>query len=164
MPVSASVEQLYEKYGPMVLRRCRKLLRDEARAVDAMHDVFVLMLRNDHLEVSADGGSSLLFRLATNVCLNQLRSVRRKPEDANDELVLSIAQELDVESRAQARSFLTRLFADEPETTATIAVLHYLDGMTWDEVATEVNMSVSGVRKRARGITERVKSLQERNP
>lgn len=156
---SPSVEQLYEKYGPMVLRRCRKLLRDEARAVEAMHDVFVLMLRNQHLE----GGSSLLFRLATNVCLNQLRSVRRKPEDANDELVLSIAHELDVESRAQARSLLARLFADEPETTATIAVLHYLDGMTWDEVAVEVNMSVSGVRKRARGITERVKTLQERN-
>lgn len=158
--MSPSVEQLYEKYGPMVLRRCRKLLRDEARAVDAMHDVFVLMLRNPHLQ----GGSSLLFRLATNVCLNQLRGVRRKPEDANDELVLSIAHELDVESRSQARSFLARLFADEPETTATIAVLHYLDGMTWDEVAREVNMSVSGVRKRARGITERVKTLQERTP
>jgi RNA polymerase sigma-70 factor (ECF subfamily) len=160
--MSVSVEDLYARYGPMVLRRCRTLLRDEARAVDAMQDVFVLVLRHqDRLEL---GGSSLLFRLATNVCLNQLRSTRRKPEDANDELVLNIAQDLDVESRTQARSLLARLFADEPETTATIAVLHWVDGMTWDEVAREVNMSVSGVRKRARGITERVKSLQERNP
>ncbi len=157
-----TIEQLYEKYGPMVLRRCRKLLRDENRAVDAMQDVFVLVLRHQHTLEQV--GSSLLFRFATNVCLNQLRSVRRKPEDANDELVLSIAQELDLESRTQARSLLARLFADEPETTATIAVLHYLDGMTWEEVAVEVNMSVSGVRKRARGITERVKTLQERNP
>jgi RNA polymerase sigma-70 factor (ECF subfamily) len=121
----------------------------------------VLVLRHQQ---RLDGGSSLLFRLATNVCLNLLRSTRRKPEDAHDELVLNIAQDLDVESRTQARSVLARLFADEPETTATIAVLHWVDGMTWDEVAREVNMSVSGVRKRARGITQRVKSLQERNP
>ena len=159
--MSASVEDLYAKYGPMVLRRCRTLLRDEARAVDAMQDVFVLVLRHQQ---RLEGGSSLLFRLATNVCLNLMRSTRRKAEDANDELVLNIAQDLDVESRTQARSVLARLFADEPETTATIAVLHWVDGMTWDEVAREVNMSVSGVRKRARGITERVKALQERNP
>jgi RNA polymerase sigma-70 factor (ECF subfamily) len=147
----------------MVLRRCRLLLRDEARAVDAMQDVFVLVLRHQ-ATLDQESGSSLLFKLATNVCLNQLRSARRKPEDANDELVLSIANDLDLEQRAQARSFLSRLFADEPETTATIAVMHYLDGMTWDEVAAEMKMSVSGVRKRARGITERVKSLQERAP
>jgi RNA polymerase sigma-70 factor (ECF subfamily) len=98
------------------------------------------------------------------VCLNQLRSNRRKPEDADDAVVLAIAEDLDVETRVAARSFLARLFSDEPETTATIAVLHYLDGMTWDEVAREVGISVSGVRKRARGITERVKALQERRP
>lgn len=161
--MSVSVEALYAKYGPMVLRRCRLLLRDEARAVDAMQDVFVLVLRHQ-ATLDQESGSSLLFKLATNVCLNQLRSARRKPEDANDELVLSIANDLDLEQRAQARSFLSRLFADEPETTATIAVMHYLDGMTWDEVAAEMKMSVSGVRKRARGITERVKSLQERAP
>ena len=39
--MSVDVEQLYERYGPMVLRRCRALLKNEARAVDALHDVFV---------------------------------------------------------------------------------------------------------------------------
>ena len=95
----------------------------------------------------------------TYVCLNQLRGPRRKPEDANDELVLNIAQDLDVEQRTHARNFLVRLFADEPE---TIAVMHFLDGMTWAEVAKEMKMSVSGVRKRARVLTERVKFLQEK--
>ena len=38
------VESLYRRYGPQVLRRCRFLLRDEAQAVDAMHDVFVELL------------------------------------------------------------------------------------------------------------------------
>jgi RNA polymerase sigma factor (sigma-70 family) len=153
-----SVEALYTRYGPMVLRRCRRLLRDEARAADAMHDVFVLVLRH---EARLEGSASLLFRLATNVCLNQLRSARRKPEDAEDALMLDIAQDFDLEARAQARSVLGRLFDGAPETTATIAVLHYLDGMTWEQVAREMNMSVSGVRKRARAISTRLKALPQ---
>jgi RNA polymerase sigma-70 factor (ECF subfamily) len=143
----------------MVLRRCRRLLRDEAKAVDAMHDVFVLVTRHQH-RLDDEAPSSLLFRLATNVCLNHLRSAQRHPEDADDELVLSIARDLDLEARAHARSVLARLFADEPESTATIAVLHHLDGMTWEEVATEVGLSVSGVRKRARGLAERLQLMK----
>ncbi len=40
-----NVEFLYRKYGPMVLRRCRRLLRDEDLALDAMQDVFVRVLQ-----------------------------------------------------------------------------------------------------------------------
>jgi len=153
------VASLYTAYGPMVLRRCRRLLRDETRAVDAMHDVFVLVTRHqDRLDTRAP--SSLLHRLATNVCLNQLRSAQRRPEDPEDEVVLGIARDLDLESRAHARSLLARLFADAPESTATIAVLHYLDGMSWEQVAAEVGLSVSGVRKRARGLAARLQTLK----
>jgi RNA polymerase sigma-70 factor, ECF subfamily len=157
MPVS--VAQLYSKYGPMVLRRCRRLMRDEARAVDAMHDVFVLVTRHQR-RLDGQAPSALLHRLATNVCLNHLRASRRHPEDSDDELVLSIARDLDLEARAHARSLLARLFADEPDSSATIAVLHYLDGMTWEEVADEVGLSVSGVRKRARGLAERLSLMK----
>jgi RNA polymerase sigma-70 factor (ECF subfamily) len=159
--MGAGIEDLYARYGPMVLRRCRKLLRDENQAVDAMHDVFVQLLRHEK-ELTPDAGASLLFRLATNVCLNKLRTSRRRPEDAEDDLVLSIAHDLDVESRAQARSLLAKLFAGEPESTATIAVLHFLDGMTWEQVADEVGMSVSGARKRCRTIATRLEQLKER--
>jgi DNA-directed RNA polymerase specialized sigma24 family protein len=40
-----NVEALYRKYAPMVLRRCRSILRDEDAAQDAMQDVFVQLLR-----------------------------------------------------------------------------------------------------------------------
>lgn len=157
MPVS--VAHLYPEYGPMVLRRCRRLMRDEAKAVDAMHDVFVLAIRHQR-RLDDAAPSALLSRLATNVCLNHLRSARRHPEDSDDELVLSIARDLDLEARTHARSLLARLFADEPDSTATIAVLHYVDGMSWEEVAREVGLSVSGVRKRARRLAERLKLMK----
>ena len=56
---------------------------------------------------------------------------------------------------------LGQLFAKEQESTQTIAVLHLLDGMTLEEVAAEVGLSVSGVRKRLRTLRSRLKELQE---
>lgn len=161
--LAVDVEALYRRYGPMVLRRCRRLLRDEGQALDAMQDVFVQVVRHQH-SLDAAAPSSLLFRLATNVSLNRLRTQKRKPMDADDELVLTIAQELDEEARAHAASLLRRLFDAEPASTATIAVLHLLDGKTHEEVAADVGLSVSGVRKRLRKLSEKLTSLEGAAP
>lgn len=154
------VHQLYERYGPMVLRRCRHLLRDEDQALDAMQDVFVLLLRHrDRLDDSAP--SSLLLRMSTNVCLNRIRSRGRRPEDPDEALLLEIATSEDLEDRSLARMLLRGIFRSEPESTRTMAVMHLLDGMTHEEVAREVGLSVSGVRKRLRTLRNRLSSQEE---
>src|SRR6185503_750837 len=131
VPVDPST--YYTTYGPMVLRRCRKLLGDDQTARDAMHDVFVHVLtRADALEDRAP--SSLLFRIATNVCLNRLRTRKRRPEDGDPDLVEAIAAHTDPAARSAARSALDALFRHEPDDTALIAVLHLHDKMTLEEV------------------------------
>ena len=153
--MAIDVQALYESHGPMVLRRCRSLLRDEDRALDAMQDVFVLLLRND-ARLVADAPASLLLRMATNVCLNRIRSTARKPEDADEALLHRIAGDDGLEARSLARAALDRIFGREPESTRAMAVMHLVDGMTLEEVANEVGLSVSGVRKRLRTLKERV--------
>jgi len=143
----------------MVLRRCRALLKDEELAVDAMQDTFVKVLRyRDRLDNEAP--SSLLYRMATNVCLNQIRSARRRQEDAQTDLLARIASGAGDEPRLTARSMIGRLFSRERESTGAIAVMHLLDGMTLEEVAREVGMSVSGVRKRLRPLRGKLKELE----
>ena len=166
--MALDVESHYLRYGPMVLRRCRSLLRDPARAEDAMQDVFVSLIRHeDRLRDEAPG--ALLLRVATNVCLNRLRGERRRPEDAHedDDLALRIAQADDgggdAESRTLARSVLGKLFgANDPlaASTRSLAFMHLVDGMTLDEVARESRLSVSGVRKRLRGLKGRLAELE----
>ena len=157
--VSVDVEAYYRQYGPMVMRRCRTMLRNEEAARDAMQDVFVLVVRNQE-RLDDRYPSSLLYRMATNVCLNQIRSTKRHPEDRDDELLSRIASADDPERRTGAAALLGRVFKDNKESTRTIAVLHLLDGMTLEEVAAEVSMSVSGVRKRLRGLRAQVKELE----
>ena len=135
------------------------MLRDEERARDAMHDVFVKVLRyRERLEDSAP--SRLLHRMATNVCLNHIRSARRRPEIASDTLLDDqIAPGADPESAASSRGMLIRLFGAETETSAAIAVLRYQDGMSLAEVAREVGLSASGVRKRLLRLRDRIPAL-----
>jgi RNA polymerase sigma-70 factor (ECF subfamily) len=157
--VSIDSYAYYCTYGPMVLRRCRKLLGDDQAARDAMHDVFVQVLsRADELDDRAP--SSLLFRIATNVCLNRLRTRKRRPEDGDPSLLVQIAEHTDPAARSAARSALEALFRHEPGDTALIAVLHLYDRMTLEEVAAEVGMSVSGVRKRLARLRTKLHHLE----
>jgi RNA polymerase sigma factor (sigma-70 family) len=146
----------------MVLRRCRKLLGDEPAARDAMHDVFVQLLSHAD-KLSEQAPSSLLFRIATNVCLNRLRSRRRRPEDGDPDLLVEIAAQTDPAARSAARAALDALFRHEPDDSALIAVLHLHDKMTLEEVAAEVGMSVSGVRKRLHKLRMKLHSLEARS-
>ena len=149
------VEALYRRYGPMVLRRCRQLLGDEDAALDAMQDTFVRCLRY-RVRLTSRAPSSLLYCMATNVCLNVMRADRRRPRNAGEDALLSIASAEDVEAGVLTRHVLDGIFAGERPSTRTIAVLHYVDGMTLEEVAEHVGLSVSGVRKRLRTLKTRV--------
>jgi RNA polymerase sigma-70 factor (ECF subfamily) len=158
--MAVDVAELYARYGPMVQRRCKALLRNEEKAMEATQDVFVQVLRRaDELEVSAP--SSLLYRIATNVSLNRIRTAKRHPEHQDDELLTRIAMaSSSTEDQTIASTLLARLFGTQKESTATIAVLHLLDGYTLEEVAQEVGMSVSGVRKRLRGLRATLHELE----
>jgi RNA polymerase sigma-70 factor, ECF subfamily len=160
--LAIDVSDYYQRYGPMVLRRCRQLLKEQTKAEDAMHDVFVELLRREG-QLHEQAPSSLLYRIATNVSLNRLRSERRRPVTSDDSLLDRIAALGDGEgegSVSAARQLLSRLFGSEPESTRVIAVLHLQDGLTLEQVAEEVQMSVSGVRKRLRRLREQLQELQ----
>ena len=126
--------------------------------MEATQDVFLKVLK---LGTAPDHPSSYLYRAATHVSLNRIRTRKRKPEEPLDPMVEQIANTPDTESRTGALALLTRLFAKEQESTQTIAVLHYVDGWTLEEVAAEVNLSVSGVRKRLRVLRQHLHGIEE---
>ena len=73
----------YEKYAPMVIRRCRRILGNEEDALDAAQDVFVALLGAEK-ELRLPYPSSFLYTAATNTCLNRIRQKRRHAETAHN--------------------------------------------------------------------------------
>src|ERR1051326_2395942 len=72
----AALAEIYRSYGAMVYRRCVKLLKDEAEALDVTQEVFVRGIR--HVSRLRGGPELLgwLYRTATNLAFNRLRDAR----------------------------------------------------------------------------------------
>ena len=151
--------KLYEAYAPMVFRRCVFLLKDDAEAKDMVQNVFLRVYeRVDSLDLSQP--SSLLWNTATRLCLNRIRDKKRRGLDVDSsELLLTIAC-AEEDDGIEARGLLAKIFSKEQESTRTIATLHYVDGMTLEETAETVGLSVSGVRKRLRTLQTKIKNLE----
>ncbi len=153
------IDALYVTYAPMVLRRCRSLLHDEAEACDVMQEVFMRILTRDSLDLETP--SSLLWNVATRLCLNRIRDkARHGVSDSSEALLERIACLEDTASDCENQNLLSKIFSREPESSRTIAVLHLIDGMTLEETAREVGLSVSGVRKRLRGLRSTLVELE----
>lgn len=143
------VDDWCRRYGPMVLRRCQRLLGRTEDARDACQDVFVQLVRH-YRQLDGTYPSSLLYRMATNVCLNRIRERGRRPQTDDGAELWRLATAEEPGAQSYARLLLERLFGRHPESSRTMAVLHYVDGLTLEQVACETGLSVSGVRKRLR--------------
>jgi RNA polymerase sigma-70 factor (ECF subfamily) len=155
-----NIEEFYLRYGPMVLRRCRQLLRDEEKAKDAAQEVFAKLLINKK-QLKNQYPSSLLFRISTNTCLNMIRDHRNCHLLDGEDILERIAAYDESEEKIVMQDILKKIFRKENPSTREIAVMLYVDGMTHQEVADEIGLSVSGVRKRIREFRSRAKIKRE---
>lgn len=155
-------EIIYLQYMPMVLRRCRFLLKNEEEALDVTQDVFIRILsKQDSLDLESP--SSLLWNSATRLCLNRIRNKNRR--DLNrptDNLLSQIASLQDERDDYEHQYLLSKLFQSEPASSRTIAVLHFIDGMTFEETAQNVGLTVSQVRYRLNNLQKKLKSMEDK--
>jgi RNA polymerase sigma-70 factor (ECF subfamily) len=154
-----NIKALYSVHGPMVLRRCRFLLRDEELAVDAMQDVFVRLI--ERKEELSQVCSSFLYRMATTVCLNRIRSEKiRRTYDFDEQLCEIAGYGSNHDEHTIASMLLDAVFDSMKENTRYLAVLYYIDRLTLEETAQEMGMSVSGVRKRLAALKKRIQFME----
>lgn len=151
---------MYRMYAPMVSRRCHQLLRWEEAARDATHDVFVKFVQVAGRQ-DIEHPSALLWRIATNHCLNLIAKKSSGEKLSPEPLVLELACAFGGARQLEARSLIRQLFSSSHEKTRYIATLYYLDGMTHEQVAQELGMSVSGIRKQLRGVRARLHDIVE---
>jgi len=150
------IEDCYKKYAPMVFRRCLGMLGNEEDALDAAQDVFVKLLRY-HRRLHGQFLSSLLYTIATNVCLNRLRQRKWQGGDFHDpEMLFPAAHDPEFE-RIEAGMIMDAILHNESESTRAICFMYYGDGMTLKEIGELMSLSISGVRKRILTFNARAK-------
>jgi RNA polymerase sigma-70 factor, ECF subfamily len=73
----AAFQGLFQKFSPRVLQFVRRFVHSEARAEEVTQDVFVQVFRFRHRYRPESRFASWVFRIATNLCLNELRRPER---------------------------------------------------------------------------------------
>ena len=155
--MAINVAAWYEKYGPMVIRRCRKILRNESDALDAVHDVFVNLIQAEP-RLHGSFPSSLLYTMATNICLNRLRTRKREsPKELNDENEELFSGRDKGFEQVEAEILLEDILKNETETNRSICYMYHADGMTLKEISEATGLSVAGVHKRLKVFKKRVR-------
>ncbi len=141
------ISKLYHRLGPLIYRRCLRLLADPEQARDATQEVFVRMLRNAGKLVMDRECLPWLYRVSTNYCLNVIRDGRRLEFHAPAELGAR-AKDPGIEARLAARQQVLAICGMVDEKTRQIAVMSYLDGMTQEEISGVLGLSRRTVGKK----------------
>lgn len=129
---------IYEAHGASIRAHCGRLLGDSASADDASQEVFLRVRRYSGPLPEPGELRPWLFRIATNHCLNELRSrnVRaRAPLELSGAVMTNMEDAL--AARGDAQRFLERL----PPRARAIAWLTFVDGMLQHEVAQTLGVS-----------------------
>ena len=154
--MNIDIEDCYKKYAPMVFRRCFFLLKNEDEALDASQDVFVNLLRSRQ-RLHDKFLSSLLYTIATNVCLNILRRRKFTVNNSDDDQIEASGSDDPEFERIDDSMIMEAIFQDESESTRAICFMYHKDGMTLREIGDVIGMSISGVRKRLTAFNARAK-------
>ncbi len=152
---------LYREYGPLVYRRCLRLLREPEAARDATQEVFMKLVRD--MERLSDRETVLpwLYRVAMNHCLNLRRNSSRRGEDhAETELEIPDGP---VRESYPDRRLVQQVLEKFDETTQAVAVGVLVDGLEHEEVAGMLGVSRRTVARKLDRFLENARKFVNRS-
>jgi RNA polymerase sigma factor (sigma-70 family) len=143
----AAFEALMHRHGPMVLRCCRRVLRDPQDAEDAFQATFLVLAHRAGAIRRRDSVASWLFGVSQRVAAQaRLRAARRR---AGEKRVAEHTPEAyrPAETPEEPEALIEEI--DRlPERLRTAVVLCYLEGLTYDAAARRLGLSEGSIRGR----------------
>ena len=145
------VAEVYRRYGHLMLRRCRVVLRDDSLADDALQEAFIKLMRYGVQLQKVDARLRWLYRVTDRCCFDVLsQRVRLKEDHKPVEDPGTPHPAIRLEVRDAVMSLLHRLEEQE----RMLAMLHFVDGKEQGEIAAEMDWSSQTVGKRLQAIRE----------
>jgi RNA polymerase sigma factor (sigma-70 family) len=167
LPDTARATDLYERYASRLYGYCLHRLGSREEAEDAVQTTFLNAFRGLSRGVVPASESAWLFKIAENVCLSRHRaSFRRRRVEAPADLA---AVEDTVAAPARADDELIPLedaLADMPEAQRRALLLREWQGLSYREIAAELEVSQSAVEtlifRARRSLARRLEAPRER--
>ncbi len=147
----AVVAQVYREHNTALIKYLNAKLSSPLDAQDVAHEAFVRMLRLDEPETISHL-QAFLFKIAKNIAIDRLRSRSRSLEIQTDQEKINRhacsnpGQDVVFEAR-QELNYVRKIIAKLPPKCRKAFMLYKFEGVSYREIAKEMRLSESMVRK-----------------
>lgn len=147
---ASEVRQLYQRHSAALVAYACSFLPDLGAAEDAVHSVFVKLLRGSVARPESDVG--YLYRAVKNVALNTKRDFAR-------EVSMEADQHWFVHRAGDAESALAlqRVLGELPEEQREVVMMRIWSGMTLEEIGTATGVPLNTAASRYRYAIEKLR-------
>ncbi len=156
----AACAECIEQHSPGVYRVALRLTGNEAEAEDVMQETFISAFKAIDKFEGRSGLATWLYRIAHNAALMRLRRVKPAQVSVDDEELFGegltvpaqmhdwcCLPERDFES-SETRAELERAIEDLPEKLRAVFVLRELEGLSTEETAEALDISIDAAKVR----------------
>lgn len=169
----SAYEKLVREHSPRMLGLARRMLRSDEDARDAVQDAFLQAFRGLDGFAGEASLSTWLYRITVNACLMKLRTRRRKPERAIEELLPRFYDDghrvdpgppwrlpgpdpaEDRELRERVRDCIHAL----PEIYRTALLLRDIEGLSASEAADALGIQTEALKMRVHRARQALRTL-----
>ncbi|HVU94195.1 MAG TPA: sigma-70 family RNA polymerase sigma factor [Puia sp.] len=159
-----ALQYLYQTYHPAVLANIRRLVHHEAEAEDILQNVFMTLWENRHKLMPAQSLPGWLFTASYYKSLEYLRTALRLSLTPLTEQVMNIATEGPTESSFDDQlALINEAMETLPRRKRMAFQLCRLEGKTYDEAATLLQISAESVKEYVKSCSALIRKRIEKD-
>lgn len=155
MPLTSAADA-YARYGPALVRKAQRVLRNREDAIDVVHSLFADLLTNPEIPMELP----YLYRAVTHRCLNLVRDAQGRARLlARQQGAVAPSSRLADGRQVLDLDLLGRLCDGLDADHLELMVCRYVDEMTQEEIGEHLGLSRKTVGKRLARITDHLARL-----
>ena len=142
-------EKLFNNYSKLVYGYCYKILKDQEKAEDVAQETWMKVIRYAENYKGQSQFTAWLMTVTRNTCFNYIRANKRfvALEDESQVVEEDVSADMfgklvDKQNMSQVREKMMEL----PDNQRSALVLFAIEDMSYDEIADEMNLTVSSVK------------------
>jgi RNA polymerase sigma factor (sigma-70 family) len=152
-------EQLYDRYSDKVYRKCLSFVKDDAKAEDFTHDIFMKLVLNLASYKETAKFSTWLYSITYNYCIDQTRVSKKYSEVGLDENYDLADDDNDAEIAELEAQQLNKAMQQILPEEKSILMMKYQDDLSIKEISDTLDISESAVKMRLLRAKEKLRKV-----
>jgi len=159
-----NLKQIYEKYKPLMLMCAIKILKDNERAEDAVHEAFLSIIKHKekYLQNSCPDLGVPIVIITRNKCYDMLKKAGNNVESIDDHEHYLKSDVISLDNKViqkEAYEELRRHISRVDEDSINILEMRYVLGMSHKEIANITGLNLESINKKITRAKAKVRKL-----